>query len=88
MNKGDYLLVKVKPYGGSNEKRTVIIKLLGEFICSVNCMTSQPKWWRAKVIYTDTNTYTVGKEEVLCAPRIKDMDYEIISEEKAMAMVI
>ena len=88
IEEGVFLLIDTQPIGMSTEVRQVVVKLIGEYIYTVDCMTAQPKWWNVKIIYSETDMYKVDDEVNICLPYLKDIKYKKISEEEALAKVI
>ena len=80
---GDYLLIKL-----DKGKHTVVVKLDCEHLMCEGCLTSQPKWQLCKIVYSDSDCYIVGDKSTICLPYINELDYTVISEEKALAMAI
>ncbi len=66
----------------------MIVKLTDTYITSINCLTAQPKWWSTEVIYSEFGIYKKGDKPCICMYYLDGLDYEIISEARALAMAI
>ena len=85
MNVGEYLLIKVK-----SDKKTIVVKFDCEYLVCLTegCLTTQPRWLLCRVVYSKSDLYKVGDKPMICLPYIDELDCEVISEEKALAMAI